>query len=36
MAEELTALIERARIERMDNWIKRRHILQTATPVYVD
>jgi len=43
MAEELAAmlarqvdLIERARIERMDNWIKRRHILQTATPVYVD
>jgi len=43
MKEELAALlgrevdlIERARIERMDNWIKRRHILQTAAPVYVD
>jgi uncharacterized protein len=43
MAEELAALlgrkvdlIERARIDRMDNWIKRRHILQTAAPVYVD
>jgi len=43
MAEELAALlgrqvdlIERARIERMDNWIKRRHILQTAAPVYVE
>jgi uncharacterized protein len=43
MAEEWAALlgrkvdlIERARIERMDNWIKRRHILQTAAPVYVD
>lgn len=29
-------LIERSRVERMDNWIKRRHILQTAVPVYVD
>jgi predicted nucleotidyltransferase len=43
MAEELAALLgrevdlmERSRIERMDNWIKRRHILQTAAPVYVD
>ena len=43
MAEELAALlerqvdlIERARIEHMDNWIKRRHILKTAEPVYVD
>jgi predicted nucleotidyltransferase len=43
MAEELAGLlgrkvdlIERGRIERMDNWIKRRHILQTAQPVYVD
>ena len=43
MAEELAALlerqvdlIERARIEHMDNWIKRRHILRTAEPVYVD
>jgi hypothetical protein len=43
IAEELASLlgrkvdlIERARIERMDNWIKRRHILQTAVPVYVD
>lgn len=43
MEEELAALlgrpvdlIERSRIERMDNWIKRRHILQNATPVYVD
>jgi len=43
MAEELAGLlgrkvdlIERSRIERMDNWIKRRHILQTAAPVYVD
>jgi predicted nucleotidyltransferase len=43
MAEELAALlgrkvdlIEHSRIEHMDNWIKRRHILQTAAPVYVD
>jgi predicted nucleotidyltransferase len=43
MAEELERLlgrkvdlIERTRIEQMDNWIKRRHILQTATPIYVD
>jgi hypothetical protein len=43
MAEELAGLlgrevdlIERSRIERMDNWIKRRHILQTAASVYVD
>jgi hypothetical protein len=43
MAEELAELlgrpvdlIERARVERMENWIKRRHILQTALPVYVD
>ena len=43
MKEELATLlgrevdlIERGRIERMDNWIKRRHILQTAAPVYVD
>jgi predicted nucleotidyltransferase len=43
MAEELASmlgrevdLIERNRIERMDNWIKRRHILQTAASVYVD
>lgn len=43
MAEELAGLLgrpvdllERARVERMDNWIKRRHILQTALPVYVD
>jgi uncharacterized protein len=43
MAEELAALLgrevdlfERARIERMDNWIKRRHILETAALVYVD
>jgi hypothetical protein len=43
LAEELASLlgrevdlIERSRIERMDNWIKRRHILQTAAPVYVD
>ncbi len=43
MAEELSGLLgrpvdllERGRVERMDNWIKRRHILQTALPVYVD
>jgi uncharacterized protein len=43
MAEELSALLgrpvdllERSRVERMTNWIKRRHILQTALPVYVD
>ena len=43
MAEDLAALlgrevylIERSRIEQMDNWIKRRHILQTAAPIYVD
>ncbi len=43
MAEELAELLgrsvdllERSRIERMQNWIKRRHILQTARPVYVD
>lgn len=43
MAEELAGLVgrpvdllERARVERMENWIKRRHILQTAIPVYVD
>ena len=43
MAEELASLlgrkvdlIDRAHIERMDNWIKRRHILQTAELVYVD
>lgn len=42
-AEELAALlgrpvdlIERARVERMENWVKRQHILQTAVPVYVD
>jgi predicted nucleotidyltransferase len=43
MAEEQSVLLgrpvdllERSRVERMDNWIKRRHILQTALPVYVD
>jgi predicted nucleotidyltransferase len=43
LAEELAALLgrpvdllERARVERMENWIKRQHILQTAVPVYVD
>ena len=43
MAEELSGLLgrpadllERSRVERMENWIKRRHILQTALPVYVD
>ena len=43
MAEELAQivgrkvdLLERRRVEQMDNWIKRRHILQTAVPVYVD
>jgi hypothetical protein len=43
VAEELSALlgrpvdlIERARVEQMENWIKRQHILQTAVPVYVD
>jgi predicted nucleotidyltransferase len=43
MAEELATLlgrkvdlIERSRIERMDNWIKRRHILHNAASVYVD
>jgi predicted nucleotidyltransferase len=43
MAEELSGLLgrpvdllERSRVERMDNWIKRRHILQSALPVYVD
>jgi predicted nucleotidyltransferase len=43
MAEELSGLlghqvdlIERSRIEHMENWIKRRHILLTAAPVYVD
>lgn len=43
MAEELAELLgrrvdllERPRVERMENWIKRRHILQTAFPVYVD
>jgi predicted nucleotidyltransferase len=43
MAEELTViigrevdLIERNQIEHMDNWIKRRHILQTAAALYVD
>jgi uncharacterized protein len=43
MAEELSALLnrpvdllERSRVERMNNWIKRRHILQTALPIYVD
>jgi uncharacterized protein len=43
MAGELGALLgrpvdllERARVERMENWIKRRHILQTALPIYVD
>jgi uncharacterized protein len=29
-------LLERSHVERMTNWIKRRHILQTALPVYVD
>ena len=43
MAEDLSRLIgrpvdllERSRVEHMNNWIKRRHILQTALPVYVD
>ncbi|MGD0411275.1 MAG: nucleotidyltransferase domain-containing protein [Verrucomicrobiota bacterium] len=43
MAEELSALLgrpvdllDRSRVERMENWIKRRHILQTALTVYVD
>jgi uncharacterized protein len=43
MAEELAGivghevdLIERAQIEHMDNWIKRRHILLTAAAIYVD
>ncbi len=43
MVEELSGLLgrpvdmlERSRVERMSNWIKRRHILQTALPVYVD
>ena len=43
LAEELATLLgrpvdllERAHVERMENWIKRQHILQTALPVYVD
>jgi uncharacterized protein len=43
MAEDLSVLLgrpvdllERSRVERMNNWIKRRHILQTALPVYVE
>jgi hypothetical protein len=43
MADELSGLLgrpvdllDRSRVERMDNWIKRRHILQTALPIYVD
>jgi predicted nucleotidyltransferase len=27
-------LLERARVEQMENWIKRQNILSTATPVY--
>ena len=43
MGEELSMLLgrpvdllDRSRVERMDNWIKRRHILKTALPIYVD
>src|SRR5438477_7118690 len=43
MAEELAGIvgrkvdiIDRRRVEQMENWIKRRHILQTAVPIYVD
>lgn len=43
MAEELSALlgrevdlVERAQIEQHRNWIRRKHILQTAQPVYVE
>ena len=43
MADELAEivgrsvdLVERSQIERQRNWIRRRHILQTAQPVYVE
>ena len=43
MAEELSALlgravdlIERGQIEKHRNWIRRKHILSTAQPVYVE
>jgi uncharacterized protein len=43
MAKELTGmlghqvdLVERSQVEHMDNWIKREHILVTASSVYVD
>jgi len=43
MADELAGivgravdLIERRQVERHRNWIRRRHILQTAQPLYVE